>query len=204
MTHEESVIEVLKTTIKDLKSAFSFSEARVLLDGAKHDLPEDDRLWVEQQKALCTYKDETLPVDERLSRALGILEGVDLRSPHNNNPETLSLGGAIYKRKWENRGRLDDLYESLTLYRAAFERNPEQDAGYGGGNAAFILQLLADRSKVIAMPARIELLDTMARLRARIVECLANRWACFSAPLRQRFVWPGSIEDFSRSVLSGD
>ncbi len=67
MTHEESDTGVLKTTIRDLKSAFSFSDARELLDGVRHrhDLPEDDRLWAEQQKALCTCKDEMLRIDEK-------------------------------------------------------------------------------------------------------------------------------------------
>ena len=42
------------------------------------------------------------------------------------------------------------MYESLSFYRAAFERNPQEDMGYGGVNAAFILDLLADRANSIA------------------------------------------------------
>ena len=110
-----------------------------------------DEVWFVQQLALCTYKDAELPARKRLQQALTWLEEIGLRDPENNNTETLCLGGAVHKRKWQLFGQMEDLYESLSFYRSAFERNPQQDMGYGGTNAAFILDLLADRTQGIAL-----------------------------------------------------
>jgi hypothetical protein len=64
---------------------------------------DDERIWIAQQKALCTYKDPSLPNDTRLQDALRILKAepcrLDLVSCRDT--ETLGLGGAIYKRLWE-------------------------------------------------------------------------------------------------------
>lgn len=109
-----------------------------------------DEVWIVQQLALCTYKNEEIPARKRLDLALALLEAIGLRNPSNKNTETLCLGGAVHKIKWQQFGQTEDLYESLSFYRAAFERNPQEDMGYGGVNAAFILDLLADRANSIA------------------------------------------------------
>lgn len=109
-----------------------------------------DEVWIVQQLALCTYKNEEIPARKRLEQALALLEEIGLRNPSNKNTETLCLGGAAHKIKWQQFGQTEDLYESLSFYRAAFERNPREDMGYGGVNAAFILDLLADRANSIA------------------------------------------------------
>jgi len=109
-----------------------------------------DAVWLIQQQALCTYKDEDLPLKIRFEQAITLLEQIGLRDRGNKNVETLCLGGAVYKRKWQKFGQLDDLYESLFFYRAAFERNPRKDIGYGGVNAAYILDVLANRANSIA------------------------------------------------------
>ena len=109
-----------------------------------------DEVWIVQQLALCIYKNEEIPARKRLDQALVLLEEIGLRNLSNTNTETLCLGGAVYKIKWQQFGQTEDLYESLSFYRAAFERNPEEDMGYGGVNAAFILDLLADRANSIA------------------------------------------------------
>ncbi|MFZ2405357.1 MAG: pYEATS domain-containing protein [Methylobacter sp.] len=146
-------IQQLKQYIRALKGIQDFSLARNLLSVV---LQAEDKKWLEhgdwikQQLAICTYKDEEIPSQKRLNLALAILEGIGLRDPDNNNSETLARGGAIYKRKWQTFGQLENLNEALFFYLAAYERNPEQDMGYGGVNAAFILDLLADRLKTIA------------------------------------------------------
>jgi hypothetical protein len=60
----------------------------------------DKQLKLVQQLALCAYKDPDLPADDRLDRALEILEARAALTS-STNPETLGLAGAIYKRKWE-------------------------------------------------------------------------------------------------------
>lgn len=109
-----------------------------------------NEVWAVQQRALCIYKNEEIPARIRLDQAISLLEEVGLRNDFNKNTETLCLGGAACKIKWQQFGQIEDLYESLAFYRAAFERNPQQDMGYGGVNAAFIMDILADRISCIA------------------------------------------------------
>jgi len=134
----------LKQQIKTLKGEFRYAEARQLLQQALSNHPGDN--WCSQQLALCTYKDEELLPATRFDEALTILKNIGLRDAATDDPETLALGGAIYKRRWEYGGQLEHLFNALHFYRAAFERNPEQDAGYGGINAAYILDVLAARA----------------------------------------------------------
>ena len=79
-----------------------------------------------------------------------MLERIGLRDPATRDAETLALGGAVYKRWWEYDGQMENLHLALNFYRAAWERNPDQDRGYGGINAVFILQLLASRIQLAA------------------------------------------------------
>ncbi len=109
-----------------------------------------NEVWTIQQLALCIYKNEEIPARKRLDQAVSLLEEIGLRDVSNKNTETLCLGGAAYKIKWQQFGQVEDLCESLAFYRAAFERNPQQDMGYGGINAAFIMDILADRASRIA------------------------------------------------------
>lgn len=149
-----SDFRTLKEVIGLLKGQCDFGHARRQLEAARTgplmDCPAN-ALWIVQQLALCTYKDEELPPAARFDDALALLEGIGLRDPLNINAETLGLGGAVLKRKWERGGRLEDAYASLNFYRAAYERNPDQDRGFGGINAAFLLDVLASRLARIAM-----------------------------------------------------
>ena len=125
--------ELLKRFIELLKD-MDFGLARKILEIAKPKIPDLKNLshvWIIQQLALCTYKDEELYPQHRLDKALELLESIGLRDSTNTDAETLALGGAVYKRMWEFSGQLEELYESLAFYRAAHERNPQQDMGYG-------------------------------------------------------------------------
>jgi predicted acylesterase/phospholipase RssA len=149
-------LQQIKHLVKEFKGKLNFGQARELLEKALSQFPEE--AWVTQQLALCTYKDEELYPKHRLDKALALLDTIGLRKADNKNAETLALGGAIYKRLWEFDGQLDHLYESLAFYRAAYERNPQQDMGYGGINAAYLLDLLA---------ARAESLETRSGLKSK-------------------------------------
>ncbi|WP_297324993.1 tetratricopeptide repeat-containing protein [Nitrosomonas sp.] len=161
-------IRTIKEYIKILKKESEFYPASKLLNQARDKQQKlrqsqgntaeewwqaetaKDEVWIVQQLALCTYKNEEIPARKRLEQALALLEEIGLRNPSNKNTETLCLGGAAHKIKWQQFGQTEDLYESLSFYRAAFERNPQQDMGYGGVNAAFIMDILADRASRIA------------------------------------------------------
>src|ERR1051325_2352156 len=131
---------------KKLKAEIRFSYARRLLARASnHESLAKDRKLRErifQQLALCTYKDEDLPADGRLDRALGILEQIaDFET--TTDQETLGLVASIYKRKWEIDNQRQNLERSLFYYLRGYEQGPVTDQGYTGINAAFVLDRLA-------------------------------------------------------------
>lgn len=174
----------LKELVRALKAAFEFALARQVLALARPGyndigMPDPERqsrcFWITQQQALCTYKDETLHPATRSDQALALLTGIGLYAPENRNAETLALGGAVYKRRFEYTGQLDDLYQSLAFYSAAWQRNPAADQGYGGANAAFVLDLLAARARRLG-DAPTEISENSYRERAaRLRHELAGR-----------------------------
>lgn len=103
-----------------------------------------------QEQALCTYKDTHLHEDDRLNRALEILDDDgDLKT--TADPETLGLAGAIYKRLWRVRNDKGALETALGYYRRGHQHDRQHDfrekQGYPGINAAFVLDLLAGLEK---------------------------------------------------------
>lgn len=128
----------------ELKGRLEFGIARKILEAAHLSFPEDTKIV--QQLALCTYKDEELHAITRYRLALGYLEGIGLGDLSQGDHETQALGGAICKRKWEYGGQIEDLYQALAHYRAAYEKDRKSDMGYGAVNAAYILDILASRA----------------------------------------------------------
>lgn len=155
--------EKIKALVRELKDANEFGAARQLLQRVRRlrppeatntanaastlDLADGETVQLAQMHALCTYKDLTLDPDRRHREALAILEGIGLNSPDCRDKETLGQGGAIYKRMWETTGLLEYLHTALTFYRAGWERNPQDDRGWCGVNAAYVLDLLAFRER---------------------------------------------------------
>ncbi|MGB5287898.1 MAG: patatin-like phospholipase family protein, partial [Ignavibacteriaceae bacterium] len=149
----------IKELIKELKGELEFGLARkILLKAVEID---SKNIWLQQQLALCTYKDEELLPVKRFDGALKILDEIGL-SNHNiifagekidpkTLPETLALGGAVYKRKWEHGGQIEYLNLARAFYYSAWERDPKIDMGYGGVNAAYIIDILTMRAKETAI-----------------------------------------------------
>lgn len=79
-----------------------------------------------------------MPVDLRLDTAFGILEKTE-DIDTTKNQETLGIVGAIYKRKWEVDNQKMQLERSLLYYRRGYREGAENDFGYTGINAAFVL-----------------------------------------------------------------
>lgn len=133
-------VRVQYATPETVELAQSFTKGRP--HGGKATAP----VWLIQQQALCTYKDEELQPSKRFAEALRLLEGIGLRNKNTTNAETLSLGGAVYRRMWEQSGQLDDLYSALSFYLAAWEGDKDDaERCYGGINAAFIYDQMAFR-----------------------------------------------------------
>ena len=154
-----SKLNELKELVKELKGELDFGLARkILLKSVDID---SKNIWMQQQLALCTYKDEELLPINRFDGALKILEEIGLSNPDktfagekinpNTLPETLGLGGAVYKRKWEYGGQIEFLHMAHAFYSSAWERDPKLDMGYGGVNAACIIDILAGRAAEIAI-----------------------------------------------------
>jgi len=116
--------------------AGDFSAACPLLQEVRKQRPNDS--FVIQQLALATYKSRLPTPEAALNEARNLL--MALNPATTNDPETLGLWGAIYKRLWEI-GHLDaDLNESIDAYSRGFYL--KQDC-YNGINLAFLLELRA-------------------------------------------------------------
>ena len=155
-----------------LKSELRFSYARrLLLRASNHKdtgLDQELREKITQQLALCTYKDEDLPADERLDRALEILREIaDFKT--TTVQETLGLIGAIYKRRWEIDNQRENLEQSLVYYLRGYEQGPVKDQGYTGINAAYILDRLAKLEEVQAKKSGRDYVDKEYRDKARSI-----------------------------------
>lgn len=155
------------TLAKILKDFQLFGYARRLLARVRDEGPDSEEL--RQQHALCTYKDEELPAARRLDRALQILQKV---SPldRSEDPETLGIAGAIYKRKWEVEAKRADLELSLEYYNRGF--NQKGRPSYPGINAAFVADRLAAlEQQVLGGDERARLLrDQADEIRRKIVQ----------------------------------
>jgi predicted acylesterase/phospholipase RssA len=153
--------------------------ARRILARACKDLKKSDYpkiyLGLFQKWALYTYKDPDLPASWRLDRALEILSTPEDLST-TKNQESLGITGAIYKRKWEIEGQRNQLERSLLFYLKGYAQgagteegksdiigylrrtptaslNADDDRGYNGINAAFMLDLLAQQEEAEAQKA---------------------------------------------------
>jgi predicted acylesterase/phospholipase RssA len=134
-----------------LKSQRSFGYARRLFGRARMNeqvaAQPDLRLKLAQEEAQCTYQDPDQPASARYDRALEILAEVeDLDATRNQ--QTLGLSGAIYKRKWEADGQVENLYRAAAYYRRGHQEGVASDYGYTSINAAFILDLLAHQEQM--------------------------------------------------------
>lgn len=179
------------------KSAFGY--AREVLDHAAKVLdaraaPSADwvgqqRLWIAQQRALCTYKDPSLANDTRLRTALEILQSeCELSLGACTNPETLGLGGAIYKRLWDADHSLKDLELSLAYYRRGYrmmlarksdpqsETDKAYDAGaFTGANVFYLCEVLAlEIPTEVDAPRRNALLTEADAVRRQLADDLAT------------------------------
>lgn len=139
--HEHRLSAQIKTG-KQANSASRHADAAAAFKVA-HELSPDEPFLV-QQWALAVYKSKS-PNEE-----LALLEGLDiiktLQPDTSNDPETLGITGAIYKRLWllnQERGALD---KAITYYRRGFEIRRDY---YNGENLATCLDF---RTKVQADP----------------------------------------------------
>ncbi|MBZ5522819.1 MAG: patatin-like phospholipase family protein [Acidobacteriia bacterium] len=198
----------LKKLINELTGRQEFRLAGKLLEIARQG-PWDNResVWIVQQLALCTYKDEERVPVTRFAQALELLKIIGLgdagkidptKIHHSTLPVTLGLGGAIYKRKWEYGGQIEDLQQAMVFFLEAWETDQKMDMGYGGVNAAFVLDVLASRAKVIALRSGSKDDTESQRLRTQarnLREVMADKLPEYAAE-RNNEDYPGIEEEY--------
>jgi predicted acylesterase/phospholipase RssA len=213
----------IKKLVKDLKALKQFGYARRLLGRAREafnaTMGSEDRLFLGQQHALCTYKDPDQPADEKFDTAVSILRQVD-DLKKTRNQETLGIAGAAYKYRFEAFGQKWDLERSLSYYLRGYEAGPEQDFGYTSINAAYVLELLArqesddakqagatsnaaESRKKQAQEIRNKLIDFLPQLQYRPKnEYLASQW-WFLVTVAEAFFGLGRFDEALYWLQSG-
>ena len=104
-----------------------------------------EELHLKQRLALVTYKEkENDPDDASAIAALQKAEHIlktDCDLSHSNDPETLGLSGAVYKRMYERSGDMTFFDKSIDCYERGFY--VKQDY-YNGINVAFMYTVKAN------------------------------------------------------------
>ncbi len=158
--------------VEVLKKGYKYSQARSLLN--------EDSIDSDELRALaeCFYKDLELNKNYAYKKALNILDAI---TNDTDEKETLCLGAAVYKRKWELHTDLDDLYEAIRLYEKAFTDYKEKDEGYGGINASYLYDILSKEVESVDKKYSKELEEKATALRLDIIESFKdnkNEWLC--------------------------
>ncbi|MEM5471938.1 TRAFs-binding domain-containing protein [Hoeflea sp. AS60] len=95
-----------------------------------------DNSYLRQQAALHTYKSKLPSEPLALMKAQSLLE--PLEPERSNDPETLGLSGAIYKRLWDHNNDPATLDQAIRFYEKGFELRGDY---YNGENAATCLEI---------------------------------------------------------------
>ena len=128
--------EKFSTIMADAEAAANRSDhvqAIERLQAALDMNPSDPYLF--QQLALHTYKSEQPSKWLALVNAAQIIE--NLHPEKSNDPETLGIGGAIYKNMWLSNNDTETLNKAIHFYRRGFELRGDY---YNGENAATCLE----------------------------------------------------------------
>ena len=137
----------LKAELKAAKATKSWWSARQLIANfPTNGLDASDRDYLQQQLALCTYKDPELRRTDALREALDALLVSESSTVGTTSAETAGIAGAIHKRLWELDGRESHLRDALDWYECGAALILESDApfdAYPVVNAAFAAELLA-------------------------------------------------------------
>lgn len=180
--------------IEKLKAKYKYKEAREILEKIEKKCSQNLRNLAE-----CYYKDLELHKDFSYDMALKTLS---LISEDDKEEETLCLKGAIYKRKWEYKANLDDLYKSIEYYKNAYENYKEKDKGYGGINASYLYDVLLNELKDIDLEYSESILIKVYELRDDIIKSFKDeekdKWLCHT--LAQAYLGNNKLED-CRKIL---
>lgn len=131
MTEEE-----LLEKIKLHKNSYDYEKARILVENYK----SEKTASILRAYAESIYKDLELPKEYSYDKALEVLNEIQ---NDDNLQETLSLKGAVLKRKWEFTQNIKYLIKSKDFYKQAYEIETN-NSYYSGINTAYLLDELAN------------------------------------------------------------
>ncbi|NHF59992.1 DUF4071 domain-containing protein [Flavobacteriaceae bacterium TP-CH-4] len=133
---EEHLFGIVERAKLEMKTE-DFEEAKKLWKKA-HESVNDEPYFI-QQHALATYKSKTPSEKISLQDALQIIS--TLNPDDTNDPETLGITGAIYKRLWLLDNEKEYLNRAIQYYRKGFQLN---DDYYTGENYALCLDFMSN------------------------------------------------------------
>lgn len=128
--HLFAIVEQAKAEMKDGK----FEEAIKLWTKALS-INDDEHYYI-QQKAICIYKGKQPSERTALQDALQVINELELENNKTNDPETLGITGAIYKRLWILDKDVEYLNRAIEYYGRGFNVNSDY---YTGENYAICL-----------------------------------------------------------------
>jgi tetratricopeptide (TPR) repeat protein len=163
---EDSIFAISERATHCMEES-NFSEAAKLWQKAEDLVPNES--YFTQQHALARYKSKVPTEISALTDALQIIEKLD---PDNetNDPETLGLTGAIYKRFWHATSDRECLRRAIDYYSKGFQIRRDY---YNGENYALCLNIAASIEedpeekvfyKIAAKKARHEIIGTLTHL----------------------------------------
>lgn len=167
VTAREESIFAISERAKHCMVESDFIEAARLWEKAEDLVPNEE--YFTQQHALAKYKSKHPTEISSLTDALKIIEKLD-PDGDTNDPETLGLTGAIYKRMWQATDDNESLKRAIHYYGKGFQIRRDY---YNGENYATCLNLAASIEtnaeeityyKISAKKARLEILDILAYL----------------------------------------
>jgi tetratricopeptide (TPR) repeat protein len=164
---KENSIFALSEKAKMLRRDNKFIEAAAYWEKAAEIAPEDH--YFIHQQTLCTYKSELPSKEAALLSALEIIAPIH-NSGETNDPETLGLVGAIYKRLYELNGDTETLKKAIKAYKRGFTVS---DNYYTGENFATCLDLLANKTTNSKEKSYCEF--TAEETRTQIIESLLKK-----------------------------
>lgn len=146
---EEDYLELIKELAEKDKHIFALVE-RAKYEMSLNNFEEASKLWEKarkrvdnepyfvQQLALCTYKSKLPSERTALNDALNIISVLEPENKITNDPETLGIIGAIYKRLWLLDKDMEYLNRAIEYYGKGFKVLSDY---YNGENYALCLDL---------------------------------------------------------------
>jgi tetratricopeptide (TPR) repeat protein len=168
LAEKEKVIFALVEQAKSEMANNNFESAIIYWKRASEKI-ENDTYFI-QQLALCTYKNKNVSARIALNEALAIIQKLEPDGRTTNDPETLGITGAIYKRLWFlDKAEVGYLERAIKYYGKGFTINSDY---YTGENYALCLEL---KAAVVDDPEeKIYFRIRAKKVRTAIVEIIDN------------------------------